>query len=73
MIDAMYNGGLNLIGAAWWTGAAWPVIWAMIKIVAVLAPLMGAASCWAGSKCVTAPTAWAPWACCSQLPMRSSC
>ncbi len=42
MIDAMYNGGLNLIAAAWWQTAAWPVIWNLIKIVAVLAPLMGA-------------------------------
>jgi NADH-quinone oxidoreductase subunit H len=42
MIDAMYNGGLGLINAAWWTTAAWPVIWGLIKIVAVLAPLMGA-------------------------------
>jgi NADH-quinone oxidoreductase subunit H len=42
MIDAMYNGGLGLVNAAWWTTAAWPVIWGLIKIVAVLAPLMGA-------------------------------
>jgi NADH-quinone oxidoreductase subunit H len=42
MIDAMYNGGLGLINATWWTTAAWPVIWGLIKIVAVLAPLMGA-------------------------------
>jgi NADH-quinone oxidoreductase subunit H len=42
MIDAMYNGGLNLIAAAWWQTAAWPVIWNPIKIVAVPAPLMGA-------------------------------
>jgi NADH-quinone oxidoreductase subunit H len=42
MIDAMYNGGLGLINAAWWTTAAWPVIWNLLKIVAVLAPLMGA-------------------------------
>jgi NADH-quinone oxidoreductase subunit H len=42
MIDAMYNGGLNLIAAPWWSTAAWPVIWILIKIVAVLAPLMGA-------------------------------
>ncbi|WP_291010464.1 NADH-quinone oxidoreductase subunit NuoH [Hydrogenophaga sp.] len=42
MIDAMYNGGLGLIAAPWWTTAAWPVIWSLIKIVAVLAPLMGA-------------------------------
>jgi NADH-quinone oxidoreductase subunit H len=42
MIDAMFNAGQGLIAADWWTTAAWPVIWAMIKIVAVLAPLMGA-------------------------------
>lgn len=42
MIDAMYSGGLGLIAAPWWSTAAWPVIWNLIKIVAVLAPLMGA-------------------------------
>jgi NADH-quinone oxidoreductase subunit H len=42
MIDAMYNGGLGLIAASWWTTAAWPVIWILLKIVVVLAPLMGA-------------------------------
>ncbi len=42
MIEAMYNAGLGLIDASWWTAAAWPVIWSLIKIVAVLAPLMGA-------------------------------
>ncbi|BCN37850.1 NADH-quinone oxidoreductase subunit H [Alicycliphilus denitrificans] len=42
MIDAIYNGGLNLVAASWWTALAWPVIWNLIKIVCVLAPLMGA-------------------------------
>ena len=42
MIDAMYYGGLNLLSDPWWQTAAWPVIWNLIKIVAVLAPLMGA-------------------------------
>jgi len=42
MIDAIYNGGLNLVAASWWAGLAWPVIWNLIKIVCVLAPLMGA-------------------------------
>jgi NADH-quinone oxidoreductase subunit H len=42
IIDAMYNGGLGLVAAPWWTTAAWPVIWNLLKIVAVLAPLMGA-------------------------------
>lgn len=42
MIDAIYNAGYGLIGATWWTTAAWPVMWNLVKIVAVLAPLMGA-------------------------------
>ncbi|POR12131.1 NADH-quinone oxidoreductase subunit NuoH [Diaphorobacter sp. LR2014-1] len=42
MIDAIYNGGLNLVAAPWWTGAAWPVIWNLIKIVCVVLPLLGA-------------------------------
>ena len=42
MIDAMYNAGLGLVAADWWTTAAWPVIWALVKIVVLLAPLMGA-------------------------------
>src|SRR5690606_25479319 len=42
MIDAMYNAGLGLIAADWWTTAAWPVIWGLVKIVAVLLPVLGA-------------------------------
>ena len=42
MIDALYNGGLNLIAASWWATLVWPVLWILIKIVAILAPLMGA-------------------------------
>ena len=42
MIDALYNGGLGLLGASWWTTMAWPVLWTLIKIVAVVLPLMGA-------------------------------
>ncbi|WP_367067790.1 NADH-quinone oxidoreductase subunit NuoH [Oryzisolibacter sp. LB2S] len=42
MIDAIYNGGLNMVAASWWSSMAWPVIWNLIKIVCVLAPLMGA-------------------------------
>jgi NADH-quinone oxidoreductase subunit H len=41
MIDMMFNAGLGLADGAWWTGFAWPVIWNLIKIVAVLLPLMG--------------------------------
>lgn len=42
MIDTFYNAGLNLLVASWWSALAWPVIWTLIKIVVVLAPLMGA-------------------------------
>ena len=41
MIDAIYNAGLNLLAATWWTGLLWPVIWTLIKIVVVVLPLMG--------------------------------
>ena len=41
MIDALYNGGLGLLSDPWWVNAAWPVLWALLKIVALLAPLMG--------------------------------
>ncbi len=42
MIDTMYNAGLGLIAAPLWVEVTWPVLWILIKIVAVLAPLMGA-------------------------------
>jgi NADH-quinone oxidoreductase subunit H len=42
MIDALYDAGIGLIAAAWWTGVAWPVLWTLIKIVVVVLPLMGA-------------------------------
>uniref|UniRef100_UPI0035B155DE NADH-quinone oxidoreductase subunit NuoH n=1 Tax=Ramlibacter sp. TaxID=1917967 RepID=UPI0035B155DE len=42
MIDTLYGFGHGLIGATWWTGLGWPVIWNLIKIVCVVAPLMGA-------------------------------
>lgn len=42
MIDTLYNAGLGLSTEAWWAGVVWPVIWALIKIVVVVLPLMGA-------------------------------
>jgi len=42
MIDAIYNAGLHLSVAAWWTVVAWPMVWTLLKIVAVVLPLMGA-------------------------------
>jgi NADH-quinone oxidoreductase subunit H len=41
MIDQFNQFGSALIGATWWQGVAWPVIWTLIKIVVVVAPLMG--------------------------------
>ena len=40
MIDALYSGGLNLVTASWWSAVVWPVLWNLIKIVCVIAPLM---------------------------------
>ncbi len=42
MIDAIYDGGLGLLSASWWTVVAWPVLWTLMKIVVVVLPLMGA-------------------------------
>ncbi len=42
MIDAIFNFGQGLIGANWWATMAWPVLWILIKIIVVVAPLMGA-------------------------------
>lgn len=42
MIDAIYNGGLHWIAASWWSALVWPVLWTLMKIVAVVLPLMGA-------------------------------
>ena len=36
MIDSINQAGLGLLG-----GTLWPVVWTLIKIVAVLLPLMG--------------------------------
>ncbi|WP_027995742.1 NADH-quinone oxidoreductase subunit NuoH [Simplicispira psychrophila] len=42
MIDTLYTGGLGLLNQTWWTAVAWPVIWVLLKIVVLVAPLMGA-------------------------------
>ena len=42
MINQIWAFGNGLVNAGWWTLLAWPVIWTLIKIVAVVAPLMGA-------------------------------
>jgi NADH-quinone oxidoreductase subunit H len=42
MIDAIFNAGLHLSSQAWWTAMVWPVLWTLLKIAAVLLPLLGA-------------------------------
>jgi NADH-quinone oxidoreductase subunit H len=42
MIDAIYNSGLGMVNATWWSGMAWPVVWNLIKIIVVVLPLFGA-------------------------------
>ena len=42
MIDAIYNAGLQALAATWWAAVVWPVIWTLMKILAVLLPLLGA-------------------------------
>jgi NADH-quinone oxidoreductase subunit H len=42
VIDQIYGFGNGLIAAGWWTGMGWPLAWTLIKIVAVVLPLLGA-------------------------------
>jgi len=42
MIDTIWGLGNGLIDARWWTAAGWPVTWALVKIIVLVAPLMGA-------------------------------
>jgi NADH-quinone oxidoreductase subunit H len=42
MIDTIFAFGQGLLDAPWWIAIAWPVIWALIKIVLVLMLVMGA-------------------------------
>ena len=40
MMDAIFAAGEGLIQAAWWMEVVWPVIWALLKIIIVVIPLM---------------------------------
>ncbi len=42
MIDTIFAFGQGLLDAPWWSGIAWPVLWALVKIVLVLMLVMGA-------------------------------
>ena len=40
MIDQLNQAGGSLIGGVWWPTVIWPVIWNLVKIVALVLPLM---------------------------------
>ena len=42
MGDMLYAAGSGLSASYGWTGVAWPVLWALLKILLVLLPLLGA-------------------------------
>ena len=42
MIDAIFAYGQGLLTAPWWAAYAWPVIWALLKVVPVLMIVLGA-------------------------------
>ncbi|HVZ42923.1 MAG TPA: NADH-quinone oxidoreductase subunit NuoH [Ramlibacter sp.] len=42
MIDTLYGFGNGLVGASWWTGVGWPIVWTLVKIMVLVLPLMGA-------------------------------
>ena len=77
MFDTLYLSGLNVSNYALWTTVIWPVIWALIKIVAVLIPLLlGVAylTLWERkaigfTQIRVGPTVRAHWVCCNRLRM----
>ncbi|WP_286999319.1 MULTISPECIES: NADH-quinone oxidoreductase subunit NuoH [Comamonas] len=40
MIDQLKIAGAGLVDAVWWAEVAWPVIWILLGIIAIVAPLM---------------------------------
>ena len=42
MIDALHDFGLHLFASQWWSDIAWPIVWTLLKIIAILVPLMAA-------------------------------
>lgn len=42
MIDQLFELGQGLLIAPWWAALAWPVIWALLKVVCVVAVVAGA-------------------------------
>jgi NADH-quinone oxidoreductase subunit H len=42
MSDAFFAWGAAWLSASWWSDLAWPVVWTLLKITAVVLPLMAA-------------------------------
>ena len=40
MFDALYTFGLTALPYDLWSTVAWPVLWALLKIIVVLIPLL---------------------------------
>ena len=40
MVDLIFQIGLDLVPATWWSQIVWPIVWNLMKIVALLIPLM---------------------------------
>ena len=41
MVESLFNFGAGLVSDTWWGNVVWPVIWILIKIVAIVLPLLG--------------------------------
>ena len=40
MVDELFHWGMSLSPTPWWGTLAWPLIWILLKIVAVVLPLL---------------------------------
>ena len=40
MVELLFNAGATLSTAAWWANIGWPVAWTLLKIIAVVLPLL---------------------------------
>ncbi len=41
-VDSAHDWGQGWFAVSWWASMAWPVLWVLLKIVLIVAPLMGA-------------------------------
>ncbi|NBX56332.1 MAG: NADH-quinone oxidoreductase subunit H, partial [Betaproteobacteria bacterium] len=40
MVEGIFNAGVSLSNATWWVNIGWPLAWTLMKIIAVLLPLL---------------------------------